>query len=179
MVYSVSEFQWLNIGYVVMSESLASDKVHELHILEHLEQNPDLTQADLAVQLGVAVGTVNWYLKRLVRKGYIRTTQLQRRRMRYLLTPKGVAERAHLAVQYVRASMYMYRSVRQQARVMLQRLQQRGCGQVAIEGDGVLADVVRLTCLEQGVEVVTHGATEEKAAVIEIRDARLELREHD
>jgi DNA-binding MarR family transcriptional regulator len=42
---------------------------HELRILEQLETNPDLTQASLAARLGVAVGTVNWYLKRLVAKG--------------------------------------------------------------------------------------------------------------
>jgi len=41
------------------------DSTHDLSLLEKIEQNPDATQASLASQLGVAVGTVNWHLKRL------------------------------------------------------------------------------------------------------------------
>ena len=56
----------------------------ERRLLEAIEQNPDATQAGLATQLGVAVGSVNWYMKRLIRKGYVKATQLQRRRLKYL-----------------------------------------------------------------------------------------------
>ena len=65
----------------------------ELQILEYLERNPDTTQADLATRLGVAVGSVNWYLKRMINKGHIKVRQMQRRRLRYLITPQGVAEK--------------------------------------------------------------------------------------
>lgn len=159
-----------------MAESLAPDKVHELRILEHVERNPDVTQADLATQLDVAVGTVNWYVKRLIRKGYIKATQLQRRRMRYLITPKGVAERTRLAVEYVQVSMYMYRTVRQQAKALVRQAREAGFDQVRIEGDGDLADVVRLTCLEQGVEVALADFDHDGIPVIGIRGAQLALR---
>ena len=43
----------------------------EMVILEHIEKDPDATQASLADQLGVAVGTVNWHVKRLIEKGYV------------------------------------------------------------------------------------------------------------
>lgn len=132
---------------------LAPDKVHELRLLEHIERNPDATQADLAVQLGVAVGTVNWYLKRLIGKGYIKVTHLQRRRLRYLITPQGIAEKTRLALKYVQVSMFMYRSARQQAKALLTQVRQAGYDRVRIEGDGDLADVCRLTCLEQSVRV--------------------------
>jgi len=46
-----------------------------------------ITQADLAARLGVAVGSVNWYLKRLINKGHIKVRQMKRRRLRYLITP--------------------------------------------------------------------------------------------
>ncbi|HXV99233.1 MAG TPA: winged helix-turn-helix transcriptional regulator, partial [Anaerolineae bacterium] len=78
-------------------------KNYDLEILNHIEENPDTTQADLATQLGVAVGSVNWYLKRLITKGYIKVTQMQRRRLRYLLTPKGLAEKAHLTTSFMQA----------------------------------------------------------------------------
>ena len=65
---------------------------HELQILEAIERNPDTTQADLAAQLGVAVGSVNWYVKRLITKGFVKVTYLQRRKLHYFLTPSGLAK---------------------------------------------------------------------------------------
>ena len=70
-----------------------SQSERELQILEYLERNPDTTQADLATRLGVAVGSVNWYLKRLINRGYVKVRQMQRRRLRYLVTPQGLAEK--------------------------------------------------------------------------------------
>ena len=70
-----------------------ADPARELKILEQLEINPDATQADLAEDLGVAVGTINFALQRLVKKGYIHAKQLQRRRLQYILTPTGLALR--------------------------------------------------------------------------------------
>ena len=64
-----------------------SDVERQLRILEALERNPETTQASLAAQLSVAVGSVNWYLKRLVRKGYVKVTRMERRRLKYCVTP--------------------------------------------------------------------------------------------
>ena len=85
-----------------------ADLAHELKILEHIETNPDTTQADIATQLGVAVGTANWYVKRLLTKGCIKVTHLQRRRLRYLITPTGIAEKSRLTVEYMRRSFNLY-----------------------------------------------------------------------
>ncbi|HJO90241.1 MAG TPA: winged helix-turn-helix domain-containing protein, partial [Anaerolineales bacterium] len=95
------------------------ENTHELRILEQIEQDPDATQADLAARLGVAIGTINWYVKRLVSKGHVKVTRLQRRRLRYLITPEGIAEKSRLAVEYVQVSMGMYRTIRQVARDLL------------------------------------------------------------
>ena len=83
------------------------ENTHELRILEQIEQDPDATQADLAARLGVAIGTINWYVKRLVSKGHVKVTRLQRRRLRYLITPEGITEKSRLAVEYVQVSMGM------------------------------------------------------------------------
>ncbi|MBN1978740.1 MAG: winged helix-turn-helix transcriptional regulator, partial [Anaerolineae bacterium] len=65
-----------------------SETERQLRILEVLEQNPETTQATLAAQLGVAVGSINWYLKRLIRKGYVKATKMERRRLKYFVTPQ-------------------------------------------------------------------------------------------
>ena len=51
----------------------------DLTILQHVEQEPDTTQASLAKRLGVAVGTINWHLKRLIEKGYIKVRRAERK----------------------------------------------------------------------------------------------------
>jgi len=128
-------------------------KNYDFEILSHIEAHPDTTQADLATQLGVAVGSVNWYLKRLINKGYIKVTQMQRRRLRYLLTPKGVTEKAHLTASFMQASLRWYRETRETSKKLLNQVKQAGYDTVCIEGDGDLAEIVYLSCLEAGITV--------------------------
>jgi DNA-binding MarR family transcriptional regulator len=126
---------------------------YDLQILNHIEENPDTTQADLATQLGVAVGSVNWYIRRLVNKGYIKVTQMQRRRLRYLLTPTGIAEKTRLTKEFMQASLQWYRLTRETSQQYLDEIKRAGFDAVCIEGDGDLAEIVYLTCLEAQVEV--------------------------
>jgi len=126
----------------------------DLRILEQIEQDPDITQADLAARLGVAVGSVNWYLKRLTHKGYIKVRQMQRRRLRYLITPQGIAEKARLTASFMQVSMRLYRETRAAAKRCLTEIRQAGYGEVHVEGDDDLAEVCYLTCLEQGMQVI-------------------------
>jgi DNA-binding MarR family transcriptional regulator len=130
-----------------------SEVERQLRILEVLEHNPETTQANLAAQLGVAVGSVNWYLKRLIRKGYVKVAQMERRRLRYFVTPQGLALKARLTSQYMEVSLRVYRELRHAARETLSQV--RGAGYAAIKADGKneAMEIFRLTCLEEGMSV--------------------------
>ena len=127
---------------------LSANPTNELQLLEALEAAPETTQADLAAQLGVAVGTVNWYLKRWAHKGYVKIRRINRWRWSYLLTPEGMAHKARLARLYVEASMSLYRRTRAEARQLLSEAKAAGYEQVIIDGHGEIADICRLTSLE-------------------------------
>lgn len=129
-----------------------ADSDREMALLEQIERDPDVTQASLAALLGVAVGTVNWHLKRLVAKGYIKVKRAQRKKLRYIITPEGLAFRARLTINYIETSMRLYRRTRQQVRELLVEVRLAGYNQVWIEGDGDIADICQLTCLEQGIQ---------------------------
>jgi DNA-binding MarR family transcriptional regulator len=131
---------------------------HELQILEAIERNPDMTQADLAAQLGVAVGSVNWYVKRLIKKGYVKVTHLQRRKLHYFLTPAGLALKVKLTRSYLDVSLRVYRGLRVAAQQSLAEVHQAGYATIAIEGDDEASDILRLTCLEQGMKVEKQAA---------------------
>lgn len=130
----------------------------ELGLLTEIERDPDITQAGLATKLGVAVGTVNWHLKRLTAKGYVKVKRAERKKLRYIITPEGLALRARLTMAYIETSMTLYRQVREDARSLLSTAQSENVSAVRIVGDGDIADICRLTCLELGIRVVDSEA---------------------
>lgn len=139
--------------------SLTNNSERDLVILEHIEQDPDTSQAALASQLEVAVGTVNWHLKRLIEKGYVKVSRLERKKLKYIITPEGIAFRARLTVDYIQNSFNLYRLVRERAYRALETVKSSGCNEVRIEGEGDVAEICRLTCLEQQIRVVKDGSS--------------------
>lgn len=143
-------------------------------LLEEIERDPDTTQLDLAGTLGVAVGTVNWHVKRLIAKGYVKVKRAERRKLRYIITPEGIALRARLTVAYIENSMRLYRESRKQALNALGDARARGYRSIRIEGDGDIADIVRLTCIEQGFDVVKDG-TDHRTGMLVIEGGSIRL----
>ena len=126
----------------------------ELTLLEQVERDPDVNQSTLAGQLGVAVGTVNWHLKRLVAKGYVKVQRAERKKLRYIITPEGIALRARLTVDYIERSFDLYRKTRQRVKEHLEAIHNAGEHRVRIIGEGDVADICRLSCIEQGFSLV-------------------------
>ena len=135
-----------------MNNTTSQDR--DLVLLEQIEKNPDATQASLASQLGVAVGTVNWHLKRLIEKGYVKVKRAERRKLKYIITPEGIALRANLTLDYIQTSMELYRLIRVRVKEAVHQIKGRGYSTARIEGTAVdIVDVCRLTCIEQGIEI--------------------------
>lgn len=109
--------------------------------------------------MGVALGLVNLYLKRLAHKGYIKVTEFPekpyaRKRLTYLLTPKGIAEKTRLTYAYMDRSLAQYRLARQTLREALADLQSQGKKRVALYGTGEAAELAYLTLREFGLEPI-------------------------
>lgn len=139
-----------------MSLESTNEETRELSLLEQIESDPDVNQSTLATQLGVAVGTVNWHLKRLIAKGAVKVSRAERKKLRYIITPEGLALRARLAVDYVERSFSVYRRTRQKVKDNITKIRQAGFDRVRIVGSGDVADICKLTCLEQGIKVVNE-----------------------
>lgn len=148
-----------------------NDELRELSLLEQIERDPDVNQATLATQLGVAVGTVNWHLKRLIAKGAVKVKRAERKKLRYIITPEGIALRARLTMDYIEHSLSLYRKTRQRVKEYLAEVRAAGYDRVRIVGEGDVADICRLTCLEQGVSVVE----EESVPVLQVEGHKVHL----
>lgn len=148
-----------------------NETVRELALLEQVEYDPDVNQSTLATQLGVAVGTVNWHLKRLIAKGYVKVQRAERKKLRYIITPEGIALRARLTIDYIERSFDLYRKTRLRVKEHLDAVRAAGFNRVRIAGEGDVADVCRLSCLEQGFGVVR----DEDVPVLEVRGFKVML----
>jgi DNA-binding MarR family transcriptional regulator len=136
-----------------------NDEYRDLALLQAVEADPDISQAKLAEDLGVAIGTVNWHLKRLIEKGFIKVKRARRRKLRYIITPEGISLRAKLTLAYIRDSFKLFRRVRQRVMKLLETLQEHDIHMVRLVGDGDIADVCRLTCMEKHFTFTEHPDT--------------------
>ena len=125
----------------------------DLKLLEAVEADSRVTQRGLATRLGIALGLTNVYLRRLARKGYIKCVNVQSNRISYLITPRGIAEKARLTYEFMDYSLHLYREVRQHLRGVL-----RECAaanrRVTIYGRGEAAELAYLSLKECGLEPV-------------------------
>ena len=147
------------------------ETVRELNLLEQIERDPDVTQASLATQLGVAVGTVNWHIKRLVAKGYVKVKRAERKKLRYIITPECIALRARLTVDYIERSFDLYRRTRQRVKTHLDEVKRAGYDRIQLLGEGDVADICRLSCLEQDIRIVSDG----KVPTLEVKGFKVLL----
>jgi DNA-binding Lrp family transcriptional regulator len=125
----------------------------DLQLLEAVEENARVTQRTLATKLGIALGLTNIYLKRLVRKGYIKCVNVQSNRISYLITPRGIVEKARLTYEFMDYSLHLYADVRQRLRTVFQDCAAAG-QRVAIFGCGEAAELAYLSLKEAGLEPV-------------------------
>lgn len=131
----------------------------DLEILTAIDEGRPLTQRDLSLRLGVALGLTNLYLKRLATKGYIKIVEFPRKpaarkRFRYLLTARGIAEKSRLTYEHMAYALNLYRRARQTLREFLAGLSENGMKRVALYGTGEAAEIAYLTLKEFGLEPV-------------------------
>ena len=125
----------------------------DLRLLEAVHQDGRVTQRGLAGKLGMALGLANVYLKRMVHKGFIKVVNVQPNRITYLVTPRGIAEKARLTYDFMDYSLHLYGEVRQHLRTALQACAEAG-KRVAICGSGEAAELAYLSLKESGLEPV-------------------------
>ena len=134
-----------------MLNTLIMIKSQEYELLDAIAQDALVTQASLSARLGIAVGSVNWYIKRLINCGYLRVSHLDRTRLKYHLTPEGMSILTQRTMLYVKRSLTVYNELRQKAKAIVTDLSSQGVTHVYLEGDDEVMDILRLTCIEAGM----------------------------
>ncbi|MBI3444198.1 MAG: winged helix-turn-helix transcriptional regulator [Magnetospirillum sp.] len=125
-----------------------------LRLLDAVDRDPNVTQRRIADDFGVALGLVNAYLKRCVKKGLIKIGEVPARRYAYYLTPHGFSEKARLTRTYLTHSFTFFRNARLECGTLLAECARRGMTRVALAGRGDLAEIVVLCAADSPVELV-------------------------
>src|SRR5579871_3772411 len=133
----------------VSSESGEDDRI-VLNLLNSVDDGAQ-SQRRIAEDLGIALGLVNAYLKRCVKKGLVKVSEAPARRYAYYLTPQGFAEKSRLTVQYLSDSFSFFRLAKSDCARVLERAKAKGFSRIVLSGKSDLAEVAILCAVEANV----------------------------
>ncbi len=134
-----------------------------LGLLNAVQENSTVTQRSMANDLGIALGLANAYLKRCVRKGLIKISQVPPNRYAYYLTPKGFTEKSRLTSEYLSSSFTFFRRARGQCGDALEYCTARDWTRIALAGCGELAEIATLCAMEHDIALMGIISPSEKA----------------
>ena len=120
---------------------------HDLHMLRlmgELNRDGDSSQRELSKRLNISVGLVNTFLKRLVGKGYFKVKTMPRNRLKYFLTPEGLARKSRLTAEYLRYSINFYSDIKQLLLSKFDEMESQHRRRVLFFGEGEVAELAYL-----------------------------------
>ena len=139
----------------VPSKTVETEKTRiMLGLLESVGRGGKQSQRGLALELGVALGLINVYLKRCISKGLVKVGEAPARRYAYYLTPQGFAEKSHLPVKYLSYSFSLFRQAKTDCAAVLSAARSAGVKKIAILGVSDLAEIAAICSLDSGIVIV-------------------------
>jgi DNA-binding MarR family transcriptional regulator len=135
-------------------DGMDSDSYRDLQVLIEISTESSITQRRLAKKQGLALGLTNFLVRRLVRKGHIKVVNLQHNRIRYLITPKGLMEKARLTYAYIEYSLYFYRQIRGFLTRALAMIPPSAGKKIVLCGTGEVAEIACLLLQQNGFNLV-------------------------
>lgn len=128
--------------------------IRTLKILEEVEREKSQSQRDLARELNISLGLVNSFIKRLAKKGFLKISTIPKNRIRYILTPKGAAEKSRLTYLYIQHSYKFYKEARQKLRDLYTDFEKIGIRRIVFYGASDLAEIAFVSLQETSLDLV-------------------------
>ena len=128
--------------------------IRTLKILEEIDNDHTPSQRDLSKKLNISLGLVNSFVKRLANKGYFKINNIPKNRVKYILTPKGAAEKTRLTYQYIQYSLEFYRNARGNLHKLFEYLITQGVRRVIFYGTGDFAEIAFICLQETSIQLL-------------------------
>ena len=113
----------------INTEPIMTQPHQEIHlkVLRHLENDPEITQRELAKKLGISLGKANYCLKALIDKGLIKAGNFKNSNNKsayiYLLTPKGIEEKSRITIHFLKRKIDEYENLKKEINELRQEIQ--------------------------------------------------------
>ena len=140
-----------------MDRAVSSDSGEDERIVLNLLNSVDdgaRSQRRIAEELGIALGLVNAYLKRCIKKGLVKVSQAPARRYAYYLTPQGFAEKSRLTVEYLSSSFSFFRQAKADCTQIFQSAREQNFQNLVLCGKSDLAEIAVLSAVDCGISIV-------------------------
>ena len=128
--------------------------IRTLKLLEEIDNDHTPSQRDLSRKLNISLGLVNSFIKRLANKGYFKITNIPKNRVKYILTPKGAAEKTRLTYKYIQYSYEFYRKARGKLRKLFKDLVAQGVKDVVFYGVSDIAEIAYISLQEADIKMI-------------------------
>ena len=136
------------------NQQIDKERQLTLGLLQAIDEREDISQRHLAQEMGVALGLANSYLKRCVKKGWIKITTAPANRYLYYLTPIGFAEKARLTADFFSTSLTMFRQAGAQYTQIYEHCLECAWPRVVLVGLSDLTEIAIMRALQSKVEIV-------------------------
>jgi len=133
---------------------METQDLRTLRLLEEIENNRLPSQRYLASQLNVSLGLTNAFIRRLTKKGYFKIKTIPKNRIKYILTPKGVAEKTRLTFEYIQYSFSFYKRVRIILQTLFGNLKEQDVNRIVFYGSNEVAEIAYVFLQETDIELV-------------------------
>ena len=123
-------------------------------LLDEFSKESSVSQRALADRLGIALGLVNAYIKRLYKKGHIKIKTLPKNRIKYIITPTGFAEKTRLTYKFMHYSILYFKEIRLKIERTYEEMTKAGIKTVLLFGDGELAELCYISTRGYPLKIV-------------------------
>jgi DNA-binding MarR family transcriptional regulator len=123
---------------------MEKEDLHILRLMGEIDRSGNHSQRELSRRLNLSLGLVNTFLKRLVNKGYFKVKTMPKNRVKYFLTPSGLAKKSKLTVEYLQYSVNFYKDIKNLLLNKFTELEKANVGSVLFYGAGEVAELAFL-----------------------------------
>lgn len=129
----------------------------EFAVIREISNNELPDQRTIATKTGFSLGLTNLIIKRLVKTGYIKLKQLNRRKIQYILTPKGFTEKAKKSYKYTLKTINLFRVIKEKIQELITNYYHQGVKNFIIVGNNELAELAELAFSALKFENVSYS----------------------
>jgi len=155
---------------------------YEFKIIDEIGKDLNTTQRKISHRIGLSLGMTNLVIKKLIAKGYVKVKGLDRRRVQYILTPRGFTEKVKKTHRYLLGTIDTLKKVKEKIQDTVLEYYEKGERNFTILGKGELADIVEISLRDMGkkdlryLRAKTPQEVNSKGSIILLADRNIQKR---